>query len=106
MYHVSTVRGQYAFGRSPLSAQTATFVTPDGGVDGGIASAGRAMFNASAMRKNSGAAASTPTNAGLPRPSKSPIHTTSTYGPTIPADHASRKPQEVPVFQAIGHRDR
>src|SRR4051794_33512194 len=58
------------------------------------------------MRKNRGAAASTPTKLGFPLPEKSPIQTTSTYRPTTPADHASRKPQEVPVFQATGQRVR
>ena len=41
-----------------------------------------------------------------PRPPKSPIQTTSTYGPTTPADQASRKPHDVPVFHATGQRAR
>ena len=66
MYHVSMVCGQNAFGKSPLAAQTATRATPGGGTGGDTGAAGRARLSASAMRKNSGAAASTPTNAGLP----------------------------------------
>ena len=58
------------------------------------------------MRKNNGAAASIPTKLGFPFPEKSPIQTTSTYGPTTPADHASRKPHDVPVFHATGQRPR
>src|SRR5438128_2114263 len=101
--------GQYLLGRSPLSAQTATLLTPGGGTGGATASSDRSRFRASrvrssAIRKNSGAAASTPTNLGFPRASKSPIQTTRTYGPTIPADQASRNPHDVPVFQAIGQR--
>src|SRR5262245_10184675 len=106
MYHVSTVRGQSTLGSSPLSAHTLTRLTSGGATSGGNVSSALAMFSASAMRKNSGAAASTPMNAGLPRPRKSPIHTTSTYGPTRPADQASRKPHDVPVFHATGHRVR
>lgn len=56
------------------------------------------------MRRNSGAAASTPTSAGLLLPSKLPTHTTSTWRPNTPAVQASRKPQEVPVFQAMAGR--
>ena len=41
MYQVSTVCGHSAFGRSPLSTQTATRVTPGGGTGGGSASSGR-----------------------------------------------------------------
>jgi hypothetical protein len=41
------------------------------------------------MRKNSGAAVLAPMKAGFGRPSKLPTHTTSTYGPTRPALHAS-----------------
>src|SRR5271165_1162105 len=104
MYQVSTVSGQYLLGRSPLSAQTATLLTPGGGVAGLMTSSGLSRFRASAMRKNSGAAASAPTKLGLPCASKSPIQTTRTKGPAIPADQASRNPQEVPVFQATGHR--
>src|SRR5262245_20589357 len=106
MYHVSTVRGHAVFGRSPLCAQTETLVTPGGSGAAGTDSPGLAMSSASAMRKNSGAAASTPTNAGFPCPSKLPIQTINTYGPTMPADHASRNPQDVPVFHATGQRVR
>src|SRR5262245_25300419 len=77
MYHVSIVRGQSTLGNSPLSTQTATRLTPGGGDIGAAGSSGRARLTASAIRKNSGAAASTPTNAGLLRPRKSPIQTTS-----------------------------
>src|SRR5688500_2324821 len=106
MYHVSTVCGQCAFGNSPLSTHTATVLTPGGGADGVTVSSAFARFSASAIRKNNGAAASTPMNAGFPCPAKSPIHTTSTYGPNTPAVHASRNPHDVPVFHATGHRVR
>src|SRR5258707_15380724 len=102
MYHVSTVWGQSAFGRSPLPLHTTTLLTPGGGANVGTRSAVRARFTASVMRKNSGAAASTPMNAGLPCPLKLPIQTTRTYGPTTPADQASRNPHDVPVFHATG----
>src|SRR5262249_60627122 len=86
--------------------QTATRLGPGGGAIGGIASPGWARFSASAIRKKSGAATSTPMNAGLLRPSKLPIQTTRTNGPTTPADQASRNPHDVPVFHAIGQRAR
>ena len=54
------------------------------------------------MEKNNGAAAVRPTNAGLAVASKLPTHTASTKRPTTPTLHASRKPKEVPVFQATG----
>src|SRR5262249_57397312 len=77
MYQVSTVCGQKAFGKSPLAAHTATRATPGGGDGEATVSVRRARVSASAVRKKSGAAASTPTNAGFPRPSKLPIQTTS-----------------------------
>src|ERR1035437_2436675 len=97
MYQVSTRCGHHTLGRSPLSAQTATLLTPGGRISSGAGSFARAKFTASAIRKNSGAAASMPTKLGFPFPRTSPIQTTSTYGPTTPADHASRKPQDVLV---------
>src|ERR1700735_3238781 len=106
IYQVSTVCGHQTLGRSPLAAQTATLLTPGGGLSSGAGSFERARFSASALRKNKGAAASMPTKLGLPFPVKSPIQTTSTYGPTMPADQASRNPQDVPVFHATGQRPR
>src|SRR6185436_5133476 len=94
IYQVSTVCGQSAFGKSPLPTQTATRLAPEGGSIATASSAGRIRFSASTMRKKRGAAASAPTNAGLPWPLKFPIQITSAYGPAIPADQASRKPHD------------
>src|ERR1700754_4747042 len=99
MNHVLPICGHHALGRSPLARQIGTRRRLGGLRRIGSASPGRSARRESAMRKNKGAAASTPTKAGLPEPSKLPIHTTSTYGPKLPAVHASRKLHEVPVFQ-------
>src|SRR5438093_248905 len=92
MNHVGTVRGQSALGRSPEPAQTSTVVKPAGKLRTGSANDGSTASTASTTRKKRGAATWTPTNAGLPDPSKFPTQTARIYGPNIPMVQASRKP--------------
>jgi hypothetical protein len=75
MNQVSPRCGHHAFGRSPLVRHTLTRFIREAVVRCGVTSKPSARM-ASAMEKNSGAAASTPISAGFARPSKCPIHTT------------------------------
>src|SRR2546426_1165958 len=102
MNQVGAVCGQSALGRSPEAAHTSTVVRFAGKLRTGSASDGSWASMASTTWKKSGAATCTPTNAGLLSPSKFPTHTARMYGPKIPTVHASRKPQDVPVFQYTG----
>ena len=89
-----------SFGRSPLAAQTCTLARFAGIARAGSPGSRPWLRRLSTMLKNSGAAVCTPTSAGFELPSKLPTHTISTLLPNTPAVHASRKPQEVPVFHA------
>src|SRR5207245_6947256 len=73
--------GQLGVGSPPDTAHTSTWRTPAGGVSSSGGRCGSAATMESMISKNSGAAAVTPTNAGLPSPSKLPTHTASAYGP-------------------------
>ncbi len=91
--------GHHWFGNSPLARQISTRLMFSGMSRTGSCKCGCSAPSASMIWKNSGAAASRPTKAGLPVLSKLPTHTTSTYGPKLPAVHASRNAHDVPVFQ-------
>src|SRR5215469_14064073 len=97
MNQVNPFCGHQAFGSPPLARQTSTRLRLAGAGRLGSANAGRSASTASIIWKKRGAAASTPTKAGFPEPSKLPTQTTSTYGPKLPAVQASRNAHDVPV---------
>mgnify|MGYP003694268791 CR=1 FL=1 len=104
MNHVGAALRTPAIGSSaPLARQIATRPTPGGGVRNRAVASGRSARTASTIWKKSGAAASTPTKAGLAEPSETAdpydghIGTESAGG-----SQASRNAHEVPVFQQTG----
>ncbi|MNS78287.1 hypothetical protein D3C72_1118910 [compost metagenome] len=104
MNHVVVRTGHSASGSPPVAVHTSTCRRSAGCRVAISPGSSRSARSASTMRRNSGAAASTPTSAGLLVPSKLPTHTTSTWRPNTPAVHASRKPHDVPVFHAMAGR--
>ena len=78
MNQVSLRSRQCSLGRSPLDAQTSTRARPAGAPRTGAPRSRPCSRRLSTIWKNRGAAAFTPMKAGLPLPSKFPIHTAST----------------------------